>query len=155
MEVNEIEFTKLRHAYIMFKKFLESESLEKVKSLETSVEGDLGLVGDDNYELLTKFVMRFELNHGDFDYDKHFLSEGELFNAEIALLNLSTLSVRLPLKTIELLTLNNLKLNKPNFHKANRDVSDLTFKDLLTWYIEKEYQSRDSLKYKIRFTQNT
>jgi hypothetical protein len=57
----------------------------------------------------------------------------------------------LPLKTIELITFNQLKLNKPKFPVTpDRTVSDLTFKDMLTWYIEKEYKPSGSIKYEIK-----
>jgi hypothetical protein len=150
METRQIEFEKLRHAYVTVKHFLETQSYEKVTSLNNKVEADLGLSGDDNLELLEKFVSKFELDHKDFDYSKHFYSEGELFGSEAALLNLLSLLVWLPLKTIELLTFGKIKLDKPIFNKRSREVSDLTFKDLLTWYIEKEYKPMGKIKYEIK-----
>jgi hypothetical protein len=154
METRQIEFEKLRHAYVTVKHFLESEGYEKVTSLDNKVEADLGLSGDDNSELLDKFVTKFELDHKNFDYDKHFYSEGELFGSGAAIVNLLTLSVWLPLKTIELLTFNKVDLDKPKFPVTpDREVSDLTFKDLLTWYIEKEYIPSDKIKYEIKKVQ--
>jgi hypothetical protein len=153
METKEIEFAKLRHAYITIKHFLETEGYEKVTSLDNKVEADLGLSGDDNYELLEKFVTKFELDHKSFDYDKHFYSEDEIFGVGRAVVNLLTLSVWLPLKTIELLTFNKIDLDKPKFPVTpDREVSDLTFKDLLTWYIEKEYVASDKIKYQVKKT---
>jgi hypothetical protein len=148
MEVKEIEFAKLRHAYITVRAFLESEACAKIKSLNTRVAEDLSLFGDDNDELLEKFVTKFELDHRNFRYDKHFISEGELVNSGASLLNFLILSVWLPMKTIELLTFNNIKLPKPDF-VSPRQVSDMTFKDLLTWYIEGEYKTAENVKYKI------
>lgn len=149
MEVKEIEFSKLRHAYVTVKNFIESESWEKVNSLDTKIENDLGMAGDDNSELLEKFVGKFELDYKNFNYSKHFLSEGELFNSINSLLTLLTLSVWIPLKTIELITLNKIKLEKPNFNNyPERD--DLTFKEMITWYIEKDYAPKESVKYKIK-----
>ena len=154
METRQIEFEKLRHAYVTVKHFLETEGYEKVTSLDNKVEADLGLSGDDNSELLDKFVTKFELDHKNFDYDKHFYSEGELFGSGAAIANLLTLSVWLPLKTIELLTFNKVNLAKPKFPVTpDREVSDLTFKDLLTWYIEKEYIPSDKIKYEIKKVQ--
>ena len=98
----EIEFNKLRLAYSAVKCFLEKESFEEVKSLNTKVSKDLRMDGDDNYEMLEKFIEKFELDHKGFEYDKHFYSEGELFSSSAALANLLTLSVWLPLKTLEL-----------------------------------------------------
>ena len=151
METRQIEFEKLRHAYITVKNFLEKEGYEKVTSLDNKIDADLGLTGDDNWELLNKFVAKFELDHKNFNYDKHFYSEGELFSSGAVIVNLLALSVWLPLKTIELLTLNKLNLNKPKIPVTpDREVTDLTFKDLLTWYIEKEYYPADKIKYEIK-----
>ena len=145
-----VEFNKLRHAYITVKRFIESESMDEIKSLKTTVAEDLSMLGDDNYELIEKFVKKFELDHKDFEYDKHFYSEGELFDSVAALNNLLILSVWLPLKTIELLTFNKFKINKPEFYKPERKVTDMTFKDLLTWYIEGTYSTESEIKYKLK-----
>ena len=144
-----VEFTKLKLAYITVKNFLEKEAGESVDSLKIKIVKDLWMSGDDNYFMLTKFVNKFELNHDDFNYDEHFHSEGEIADPTLALFNLLTLSVWLPLKTIELLTFNNLKIKKPSFHKPERKVTDMTFKDLLTWYIEGKYISSEKIKYVI------
>lgn len=152
MEVKEIEFSKLRYAYITVKAFLESESREKLKSLDTKIEYDLGLAGDDNAELLEKFIKKFELEHKNFDYSKHFLSEGELFNSTGALFTLLNLSVWIPIKTIiELITLNKVKIEIPDFNINNcPERDDLTFKEMIIWYIEKDYLSTESIKYKLK-----
>ena len=149
MQIKEIEFSKLRYAYVSVKKFMESESLEKVKSLDTKVAKDLSLLGLDNEEFLDKFVAKFELEYKNFKYDNHFYSEGELFNSTTAFLMLLNLSVWIPLKTIELLTLNKVKLEKPNFN-SGPERADLTFRELITWYIEKDYVSTESVRYKIK-----
>lgn len=151
-QVKYIEFDKMRLAYVTVKKFLEDESFEKVKSLRTTITEDLSLYGDDNYELLKKFIEKFELDHQDFEYDKHFYPEGELFGSDAALFNLLTLSVWLPLKAIELLTFNKIKINKPDFYKPEREVTDMTFKDLLTWYIEGKYSTENDIKFEIKNT---
>lgn len=154
METRQIEFEKLRHAYVTVKSFLESASGIQVTSINNKIEEDLGLSGDDNYYLLEEFVTKFELDYKDFNYDKHFYSEGELVGSGAAIVNLLTLSVWLPLKTIELLTFNKLNLDKPKFPvRPDREVTDLTFKDLLTWYIEKEYKPSNKIKYEIKKTQ--
>lgn len=144
-----VEFEKLKLAYITVKSFLEKEAGENVESLKTKIAEDLSFYGDDNYYMLTKFVEKFELDYTDFNYDEHFHSEGEIANSEIALYNLLILSIWLPLKTIELLTLNNVKINKPSFYKPSRKVTDMTFKDLLTWYIEGKYTDSE-IKYVIK-----
>jgi len=155
MQTQQIEFEKLRHAYVTVKHFLETEAREKVAYLNTKIEADLGLSGDDNLELLEKFVTKFELDYKNFDYSKHFYSEAEIMDSVqgAGIANLLTLSVWLPLKTIELLTFNKLSLDKPQFPVAppeRREVSDLTFKDLITWYIEKEFRQGNEIKYEIK-----
>jgi len=156
METRQIEFAKLRHAYVTVKSYIdkETEGYNALKSLDTKLKSDIGLSGDDNFELLEKFVEKFELDHKNFEYDKHFHSEDELYGSAAALINLLTLSVWLPLRTIELFTFNKIKMDKPKFPVTpDRKVSDLTFKDMLTWYIEKEFKTSDKIKYEIKKVQ--
>jgi len=81
IESKHINFSILRQSYKTVKDFLETESGDEVKSLDTKIADDLGLWGDDNWDLLTKFVTTFKLDTRDFEYDKHFESEGELFQS--------------------------------------------------------------------------
>lgn len=148
-KTKEIDFAKLRFAYSTIKSFLEKESGEKGLTLKTKIEEDLSMLGDDSYELMVRFVEKFELEHQEFLFDKHFHSEGELVQPEIIILNLLTLPIWLSLKTIELLTFNKLKLDKPKFQRPDREVEDMTFKDLLTWYIEGKYATEKNVKYLI------
>jgi hypothetical protein len=143
----QIEFAKLRHAYITVKSFLEKEAGENVGSLKTRIAEDLSLWGDDNYEMLIKFIEQFEIDYSEFEYDKHFHSEGEVADPINILLNLLSLSVWLPLKTIELLTFGSVKIKNPSFHQPEREVSDMTFKDLLTSYIEGKFTKSENIKY--------
>ena len=149
-QIQLVEYSKLKLAYITVKRFLDDESFNEVRSLKTSVVEDLSLVGDDNYEMLERFVKKFELDYQGFNYDRHFYSEGELFSSEGALVNLLTLSIWLPLKTIELLTFNKLKIKKPQFYKPEREVSDMTFKDMLTWYLEGNYTTSNKIRYDLK-----
>ncbi len=144
----EIEFSKLKLAYIAVKEFLEDEAIEKIESNKNKVSEDLGLDGDDNYYMLIKFIEKFELDYSDFKYDDHFYSEGELFNSEAAFWDFLTLSIWVPIKTIELLTLNKLHFKKPSFYTPNRTVKDLTFREMVNWYVEGKF-TIDSIKYKI------
>jgi hypothetical protein len=149
-QTRQIEFSKLRFAYFTIKSFLENESFAEVKSLNSKIAGDLGMTGDDTYELLVKFIEKFDLDYKGFEFDNHFFSEGELYGSGAALINLLTLSIWLPLKTIELLTFNKIKLNKPDFYQPDRQVDDMTFRDFLTWYIEGNYVPSKELKYEIK-----
>ncbi|MBL3658645.1 DUF1493 family protein [Fulvivirga sediminis] len=152
MITKEIEFSKLRHAYTTIKKFLEDSSGVEVNSVNQRIAEDLGLFGDDNYFLLEQFVEKFELEHEGLEYERYFYSEAELFDSKAALFNLFTLSVWLPMKTIELLTLNKFKLNKPSFYKPEHPVNDMTFKDMLTWYLEGTYATSEHVQYRIKST---
>ena len=149
-EIKQIAFNKLRFAYETVKRFLEAQSGDDVDSLKTKIADDLGMAGDDNYFMLTEFVKKFELNHDGFDYDKHFYSEMELYDSTAALINLLSLSIMLPLKAIELLTLNKVHIPKPGFYRPSRKVTDMTFKDLLTWYLEGRYTLANDVKYQIK-----
>lgn len=149
-QVKQVEFAKHRHAYVTIKGFLEKESMAHVGSLKTTIAEDLSLHGDDSLELLEKFVEKFELDHEGFNYDKHFYSERELFGSGAALVNLLNLSVWLPLKTIELLTFKTVKIRKPDYYKPDREVIDLTFKDLLIWYIEGGFPTDGEIKYEFK-----
>jgi hypothetical protein len=150
-QVRQIEFKKLRFAYETVKRFLEEESLDTVDSLNTKIVYDLRLAGDDNFNLLVHFIKKFALDYKDFEYNKHFYSEGELFGSGAALINLLSLSVWIPLKTIELLTLNKLHLPKPSLYRPSREVLDMSFKDLLTWYVEGKYTTAAEIKYEIKY----
>ena len=149
-QIKQIEYKTLKHAYMTVKAFLEEESGMEVDSIKTRIAEDLVMFGDDNYDLLFKFVNRFELDHKGFQYDKHFHSEGELFDSLAVLYGLLILSIRIPLKLIELLTFNKVKFDKPDYYIPDREVTDMTFKDLLIWYIEKKYISEDEIRYEIK-----
>lgn len=148
-EVRGLTYSEIRQSYQTVKDFIESESYTSVKSLNTRIEADLRMAGDDNYELLEKFVERFKLDYKDFDYPKHFKSEGELFGSGAALLTIISLIFWLPAKTIELISFNRIKL----FRREEKDKRlDLTFRDMLTWYIEGRYKLGNEVKYKIKHT---
>ena len=149
-EFKQIEFDKLRFAYETVKEFLETQTGDKVEFLKTKIVDDLGMTGDDNYFMLAEFVKKFELDYEGFDYDKHFYSEAELYDSTAALINLLSLSIMLPLKAIQLLSLNKVHIPKPGFYKPSRKVTDMTFKDLLTWYLEGRYTLCNNVKYKIK-----
>ncbi|GAB5416071.1 MAG: hypothetical protein Crog4KO_13440 [Crocinitomicaceae bacterium] len=153
-ETKNIEFSKLRIAYVTVKKFLENEAQEEIGSLNTKVVEDLSLSGDDNLEMLERFIKKFELDHQEFKYDDHFHSEGELFGSGAALHNLIVLSIWLPIKTIELLAFKKIELEKPEFFKPDRAVTDMTFRDLITWYVEGQYSNDKNIIYKLETPHN-
>lgn len=145
------EFKTLRNAYIEVKNFVESETGRKVKSLDTKLVDDLGCAGDDNYELLEKFVDKYKLNYTDFDYKKHFHTEYELFGSTAALIKLLLIPVFISLIIIRILTLGKFKTDSiaTKISEIQRPVKDMTVGDLTTWYLEKHYKLREDVKYKI------
>jgi hypothetical protein len=100
-----IDFKTLRQAYVEVKNFIEAESASHVSSLNTRIEEDLGCAGDDNADLLDRFITKYNLDITGFDYSTHFLSEGELFGSGVVLLRLLSRScASCPILTEILLT---------------------------------------------------
>ena len=137
------DFKTLRQAYIEVKSFLENETSDTVNSLKTKVEEELGCAGDDNLELLERFVAKYKLDSTGFDYAKHFLSEGELFGSGIVLLQILTLPIIVVFWLIKLLTIGKVDLTKKKLVPDwNRPTLDMTFGDMLTWYLTGKYNLR-------------
>ena len=145
------DFKTLRQAYIEVKSFVENETGDKVSSLKIKIEDDLGCAGDDNYELLEKFVTKHKLDATGFDYSKHFLSEGELFGSGAALLTLLTLPFVIVFWLIKLLTFGKVDMNKAKlFPNWQRQTMDMTFGDMLTWYLNGKYSLRTDIVVRLR-----
>ncbi|UII18970.1 DUF1493 family protein [Fulvivirga ligni] len=153
MKIKRVEYAKLRHAYATVKMFLEKTSGVRITSLNNTIAEDLGLWGDDNLFLLEEFVNRYELQHNGIEYEKYFHSEVEHLASTTILINILKLLIWLPLKLIEWLTLNKIKLSLSRFEKLERKVNDMTFKDLVTWYVEKDFMLSNQLKYELKSAQ--
>src|SRR5688572_16756349 len=144
------DFKTLRQAYIEVKTFIEKETGDYIFSLKTKIEDDLGCAGDDNYELLEKFVIKYKLEFTGFDYSRHFLSEGELFGSGPALLTLLTIPIAIIFWLIRILTIGKVDLNKAGYFPSwHRKTMDMTFGDLLTWYLSGKYCLRSEVKVKL------
>ncbi|RYD80124.1 MAG: DUF1493 family protein [Sphingobacteriales bacterium] len=116
--------------------------------MQTKIENDLGLAGDDNLELLELFVKKYQLDARGFDYSKHFLSEGELFNSGATLWALLSIPLFLLFWTIKFLTFGKLDLMKFKFWPdEDHYKADLTFGDMLTWYLTGKYKLRNEVKF--------
>lgn len=138
-----IDFKTLRQAYVEVRNFIEEESASSVSSLNIRIEEDLGCAGDDNAELLEKFIKKYNLDITGFDHSKHFLSEGELFGSGIVLLQLLSLPFMLVFWLIKMLTFG--KVDPTNLRllpDLNRETIDMTFGDMLTWYLTGKYNLR-------------
>ncbi|MDT3403622.1 DUF1493 family protein [Mucilaginibacter terrae] len=145
-----ISFAQLRQAHQKVKHFLEDESFDQVTSLQTKIGDGLGLAGDDVEDLLVKFVQDNKLNWGSFRFDEHFHSEGELFSSSLAMGNLTRFIINLPIMLFNLITFNRSAISTLAYLEIDREVTDLTFRQMLTWYIEKDFTGIDSIRYKLK-----
>lgn len=134
------DFSTLKNAYAEVKKFLEAETYENVTSLKTTIDNDLGCSGDDNYELLIKFTEKYNLNCDAFDYGAHFLSEGEMFGSMATL----TTIISLPFRLLKFITVGKINLLPPKGY-WDRETLDLTFGDMVAWYLSKDFKPRADL----------
>ena len=149
-----VSFFKLRGAYLEVKDFIEMETNEEVLSLNSKLVDDLRLSGDDNYDLLEKFVTKYKLDIRGFDYQKHFHTEYELYGSEQAFYNILKMAMILLFFSIRILTFGIVKadLVKLNILDAQRNVKDMTVGDMVTWYLEKEYKLREDIWYTLKNT---
>jgi hypothetical protein len=151
MQDKELPFSQLRHAYITVKQFIEDETGCEIDSLHNKIEDHLGIAGDDTEELLGKFIKQFGLSAEGFDFDKHFYSEGELFGSGPVLTNIVIIIIKVVMWLIEILSFKQIRFNnKPDWYRPlDREVSDLTFKQMLTWYLEKNFTAVEQTSYRL------
>lgn len=151
MQYKNLPFSQLRHAYNTVKQFIEDETGCEINSLQNKIEEHLGIAGDDTGELLGKFINHFGLSAEGFEFDKHFYSEGELFGSGPTLYNIVVFVIKVVLWIIETLSFKRLNFHsKPQWYTpVDREVSDLTFKQMLTWYIEKDFTYVNHTSYKL------
>lgn len=142
-----IDFRHLREAYHEVKAFIESEIGVEVTTLDDKLYNDFGCAGDDAYELLEKFVSKYKLDAAGFDFLKHFNSEHELFGSGGALLTLLSLPFTLLFWLIKILSFGKIELNNTELNTSwQRETLDLTFGDMLTWYLTGKYCIRKDIK---------
>ena len=140
-------FKSLRAAYLEVKVFIENEVGDTVTSLSIRIENDLGCAGDDNWELLAKFVAKYNLETTGFYYSRHFLSEGELFNSGTALLNLLLMPIYILIWLTKLLTFGKVDFtDKKLFPSYERQTLDVSFGDLVVWYVTGTYNLRKNVR---------
>jgi hypothetical protein len=153
-EIRYVDFKSLRIAYVEVKRFVEDETFLKVESIHTRLVKDLGCTGDDNVELLEKFVSKYNLDHCGFVYEKHFHTEYELFGSEAALINLLKYSAYSVMFLIWILSFGTLRSSKVRMriNAFRRPVDDLTIGDMLSWYLEKEFKIKSEVSYKLAGT---
>jgi hypothetical protein len=155
MQYKELPFTQLRQAYTTVKQFIEDETGCEIDSLHNTIEEHLGIAGDDTEELLGKFIKQFGLITEGFEFDKHFYSEGELFGSGPALYNIVVFVIKVVLWIVETLSFKRIQFHKPQWYRpVDREVSDLTFKQMLTWYLEKDFTAVEQTSYRLATTSN-
>jgi hypothetical protein len=145
-----INFKNIREAYVEVKKFIELETgcdLDEI-SLKTKIREDLGCSGDDNLELLEKFVTRYNLDTTGFEYSKHFEGEMELYDSHAAFLNILILPIVIVVYAIKLLSFGKIDKRNwiPNWH---RPTLDMTFGDMVTWYLTGKFNLKSAVKIKL------
>ena len=134
-----IEFRNIKESYLEIKTFLENASGEKNIGLNTRIAEDLGLFGDDNYFLLTEFFERYNVDFENFEYDKHFENEGELFHPIRTLIGIILLPLFLITKIVNwIFPKIKIDLSKLIIPKI-RETSDLTFGDLIVSKLKGEF----------------
>jgi hypothetical protein len=150
-ELRDRDFKTLRQAYIEVKTFVEKELEDEVESLNTKLENDLGCAGDDNAELLEKFVAQYKLNSTGFDYSKHFLLEGELFGSFAALLTLISIPIHLVIWLVKVITFGKVNFTQRQIlPSSKRKTMDLTFGDMVTWYLTGTYNLRQNVHVQLK-----
>lgn len=147
-----LSFAQLRQAHQKVKAFLEEESFDKVTSLQTKIGDGLRLAGDDVEDLLLKFVQENELEWGSFRFDEHFYSEGELFGSSVAIGNMIRFIINFPILLINLITFKRASIPTLAYVDIDREVTDLTFRQMITWYIEKDFTGINNIRYKFKTT---
>ena len=110
----------------------------------------MGFEGDDSWELREKFVSRYQLDVEGFEFTKHFLSEGEIAGSDTAFLELVFLPIRLLIWLIKLVSFGRVDLTKDHkFPDIYRDTLDMSFGDLLTWYLTGKYSLRKEVRFQL------
>jgi hypothetical protein len=151
MHIRNLPYAELKNAYQTVKQFAEEQTGGEINSVQGDIEEQLGIAGDDTEELIIKFIKRFDLNATEFEIDKHFYSEGELFGSGPSIANIIILIIKVSLWIIELISFEQIKHDhKPEWYRpSNRKVIGLTFKQMLTWYLEKDFKKADSTSYRL------
>lgn len=151
MQIKKLPYAELKNAYQTVKLFVEEQTGGEIYSLRDDIEIQLKIAGDDTAELLEKFIKTFGLTANGFDFERHFYSEGELFSSGPALANIFVLLIKVSLWFIEVLSFKQIKFkHKPEWYRpSDREVIGLTYKQMLVWYLEKDFKKVDNTSYRL------
>jgi len=149
-----ISFKNLKENYLEIQQFLEEKSGEKYIYNKSKIVNDLSLIGDDNYYLLENFITKYHLDFSDFNYVKHFESEGELRMSIWSILSVLFIPLFIT-KYILSYFINffsekySYKINKFNFFfkEYKSDRIDLTMGDLITSKIQGKFILRENVTF--------
>ena len=149
-----ISFKNLKQNYLEVQQFLQKESGEKNIHNKSQVANDLSLWGDDNYDMLEKFITKYNVDFSDFKYSEHFESEGELPIGIWSILSVLFLPLLITKSIVSYLFnfLSNkysYKIDKFNFFlkEYKSDKIDLTMGDLITSKIQGKFSLRDNVTF--------
>lgn len=145
----EFKYNEIKESYLEIKLFLENASGMKIENLNTRIVEDLGLWGDDNYFLLIDYVKKYNINFDNFDYQKHFDSEGELFNGGQALITLILMPFMIIERIIKLIFPKTKTCFNYSFLPKMSEKADLTFGDLVASKLKKEFCLRKNTNIQI------
>ncbi|HYH14311.1 MAG TPA: DUF1493 family protein [Flavisolibacter sp.] len=144
------EYSEVKQAYLEVKSFLKAETGEEDITLKTQIGNDIGYDGDDSLELLEKFITKYGLDIEGFDFSKHFLTEGEIADGVGPILHLIFLPITILIWLVKLLSFGRINLTKEHkFPDIYRDTLDLSFGDMLTWYLAGRFTLRKEVRFQI------
>lgn len=149
-----ISFKNLKQNYLEVQQFLQKESGEKNIYNKSKVANDLSLWGDDNFDILEKFITKYKVDFSSFNYNDYFESEGELFCFYSSIYTILFLPLYI-LKFILHLFFKPFskkysdKINSFNFFlkECKSDKIDLTMGDLITSKILGKFHLRENVKF--------
>jgi hypothetical protein len=152
--VIKISFKNLKQKYLEVQQSLDEKSGKKNICTKSKIANDLSQVGNDNYYLLDTFIKKYNLDFSNFNYAKHFESEGELTMNIWSILSVFLLPLFI-LKGILSYVINlyskkySDKIDSFNFflreYKSCR--IDLTMGDLITSKIKGKFLLRENVKF--------
>ncbi|WP_217875915.1 hypothetical protein, partial [Flavobacterium sp. FPG59] len=111
---------------------------------------------DDNYDMLEKFIVKYNIDFSEFRYDEHFESECEFTIGIWSILNVLLLPLFITKGIFSHLinfisSKHSYKIDKFNFflEEYKSDKIDLTMGDLITSKIQGKFHLREDVKYVI------
>jgi len=149
-----ISFKNLKQNYLEVQQFLEEKSGEKNISNKSKIANDLSFWGNDNCYLLEEYITKYNVDFSDFNYDKHFESEGELFGSGAVLLRI----LMFPFYVFKFILFLLFKPISKEYSRAINDFNfsteknqsnriDLTMGDLITSKIQGKFNLRENVKF--------